>query len=76
MFKSSSKMTDFNLKVKILVEVNQNIFYINKSKFGIKRNTVCPRSLDSFYTVSYYITWVKTSWIIVIYLHYLMVNVT
>ena len=24
--------------------------------------TVCPRSLDTVYTVSYYIKWFKTSW--------------
>ena len=24
--------------------------------------TACPRSLDPFYTVTYYIKWVKTSW--------------
>ena len=24
--------------------------------------TVCPRSPDPFYTVNYYINWVKTSW--------------
>ena len=25
-------------------------------------NTVCPRSSDPFYIVSYYIKWVTTSW--------------
>ena len=26
------------------------------------RHTVCPRSSDPFYIVSYYVTWVTTSW--------------
>ena len=26
------------------------------------RNTVCPRSSDPFYTITYYIKWVTTSW--------------
>ena len=25
-------------------------------------NTICPRSLDLIYIVSYFINWVKTSW--------------
>ena len=25
-------------------------------------HTACPRSLDPFYTVTYYLDWVKTSW--------------
>ena len=27
-----------------------------------RRGTVCPGNSDSFYIVSYYITWVTTSW--------------
>ena len=27
-----------------------------------RRTTVCPRSSDPFYIVSYYIKWVTTSW--------------
>ena len=26
------------------------------------KHTVCPRSLDPFYILSYYIKWVTTSW--------------
>ena len=29
---------------------------------SILTNTVCPRSSDPFYIVSYYIKWVTTSW--------------
>jgi len=25
-------------------------------------NTVCPKSIEPFYIVTYYIIWVKTSW--------------
>ena len=31
-------------------------------KRGVSLTTVCPRSLVPFYTATYYITWVKTSW--------------
>ena len=35
----------------------------DKSRKKLKINTVCPRSSsDPFYIVSYYITWVTTSW--------------
>ena len=33
------------------------------SIFGAFSITLCPRSLDQFYVVSYYVKWVKTSWI-------------
>ena len=37
--------------------------YINIHK-GIQRvtDTVCPKSLNPFYLVTYYIEWGKTSW--------------
>ena len=37
---------------------------INKSKLSNRRSlhTVCPRSSDPFYIVTYYIKWVTTSW--------------
>ena len=33
-----------------------------EGKFLIAYYTVCPRSRDSFYIVSYYKNWVTTSW--------------
>ena len=33
-----------------------------KSHDGHSVHTVCPRSSDPFYTVTYYIKWVTTSW--------------
>ena len=31
-------------------------------EFDTKDGTVCPRSSDPFYIVTYYIKWVTTSW--------------
>ena len=33
-----------------------------KSSINKSNHTVCPRSFDPFYKVSYYIKWVQTSW--------------
>ena len=33
-----------------------------KAKLGNNNHTVCPRSSDPFYIVTYYIEWVSTSW--------------
>ena len=42
------------------------LFWILKKYFiislRIQQNTMCPRSSDPFYIVSYYIKWVTTSW--------------
>ena len=35
---------------------------------------VCPRSLDTFYIVRYYIEWIKPSWGI-IYMIYKLINI-
>ena len=32
------------------------------SSASYKSNSVCPRSIDQFYSVTYYIKWVKTLW--------------
>ena len=36
--------------------------------YSINMYTICPRSSDPFYIVSYYIKWVTTSWTYSIYL--------
>ena len=34
----------------------------NNSLLSLTKSTLCPRSCDPFYIVSYYIKWVTTSW--------------
>ena len=38
------------------------LHFIYATFFFDKRNTVCPRSSDPFYVVTYHIKWVTTSW--------------
>jgi len=42
------------------------VFIVEKSFYtygtNALKNTVCPRSSDQFYVVTYYIKWVTTSW--------------
>ena len=40
----------------------RNIGPAASMKQGSKVYTVCPRSSDPFYIVTYYIKWVTTSW--------------
>ena len=48
------------------MEIKSIIIVNNKRTFAAELlasdNTVCPRSSDTFYIVSYYIKWVTTSW--------------
>ena len=41
---------------------NNDLQYIFIYFVGIIDTTVCPRSCDPFYIVTYYIKWVTTSW--------------
>ena len=45
------------------------IFTSTKTKVVKVQSTLCPRSLDPFYIVSYYIKWVTTSWTLLFCLH-------
>ena len=45
------------------LDAHQRIQSRGKVQFKVLKGTVCPRSCDPFYIVSYYIKWVTASWI-------------
>ena len=51
-------LTSFCVRFFLSTKSARHIFLLNRNV-----TAVCSRSLDPFYTVSYYIKWAKTSWI-------------
>ena len=43
------------------IKINLEILFFSNFTLQFLR-TICPRSLDQFHIVTYYIKWVKTSW--------------
>ena len=39
--------------------------------YTVQEDTVCPRSSDPFYVVTYYINWVTTSWKYTVVSHFI-----
>ena len=56
-FIAVTSILKWTVSLKITPKKYKYFFYLRK---GV--TNVCPRSLDTFYIVSFYIKWVKTSW--------------
>ena len=49
-------------KTRKIANFHLYIFLYVIDLFSIRKSTICPRSLDPFNIVSYYVKWAKTSW--------------
>ena len=63
-----AQMENMDLMMEIQEDrLNSMLKVLTKKKLKEKKEkkifrNVCPRTLDSFYTVTYYIKWIKTYW--------------
>ena len=60
--KTFINIVDSNITTRLKLDVNSVTKLRKVSQISTLIHTVCPRSSDPFYIVSYYIIWVTTSW--------------
>ena len=67
----SNSLQQLNLSYLLVISLFKIfLHYLIKSILRIRKDTMCPRSSDPFYIVSYKIKWVTTSWTHSIFSYY------